>query len=125
MQKNQKIRTKSFWKLALLSTVTVLAACASQSRRLPADQPIRLMQQLPQGITCEALGNLRSRDGTGCANMGQTRAGNEQTLFYNLKAQARNRGANLVIPGEIQAESWTGCPSNGLLVEAQLYRCDF
>lgn len=115
---------KQLWTLAFLSTV-VLGACATQSRRLPADQPIRLMQSLPQGISCQSLGDLTSRDGLGCGNMGPARAGNEETLFYNLKAQARQRGANVVIAGEVQTDSWTGCPANGLLVEAQLYRCDF
>ena len=111
--------------MATLLSLTGLVACATQSRRIPADQPIRMMQSLPQGIQCQALGNLRTRDGTGCANMGSARAGNEQTLFYNLKAQARLRGANLVIAGEPQPDSWSGCPSNGLMVEAQLYSCDF
>lgn len=125
MKKKQKSKNKQRWERVLLSTTIVLTACASQSRQVPAEQPIRLMQHLPQGLTCQSLGNLSSRDGLGCGNMGQARAGNEQTLFYNLKAQARQRGANLIIPGEVQTDGWTGCPSNGLLVEAQLYRCDF
>ncbi len=118
-------RKNNFYLIAVLLITTLLSSCATQSRRVPPGQPIRILQHLPQGITCQPLGNLRSRDGTGCANMGSTRAGNEQTLFYNLKAQARRRGANLVIPGEIQADTWTGCPSNGMLVESQLYSCNF
>lgn len=114
------------WSAAVLASLLLLSACpARQARRLTLDQPVRVLERLPQGLQCEPVNKITLRDGTGCGYLGRTQQGSEASLMYNLQQKARQQGANLVIPGPITPDSWEGCPANGLLVEAELFYCDF
>ncbi|PKL79212.1 MAG: hypothetical protein CVV27_02240 [Candidatus Melainabacteria bacterium HGW-Melainabacteria-1] len=91
-----------------------------------AQGPVRLLAQLPTGISCVKVDELTLRDGIGCGQMGSSRPGQTETLYYNLRQQARTRQANVVIlNGPPRHDSWEGCHSNGLMAEASLYRCAF
>jgi len=116
-------------QLALIALIglSLLGACYN-ARRIPEQElgPVRRQTRLPAGVSCELLGHVTVRDGTGCGFMAGSRPGQPQTLNYNLDKEAERYQANLIIPdGPPYNESWEGCPSNGLLQEAKLYRCAF
>lgn len=116
-------------RLALLglAALTLLGACYN-ARRISEEElgPVRRQMRLPTGVSCELLGHVTVRDGTGCGYMGGSRPGQSQTLDYNLTKEAERHQANLIIPdGPAYHDSWEGCPSNGLIQEAKLYRCAF
>lgn len=104
-----------------------LVACAQRNAKPSfVDGSVRMLDRVPVGITCHSLGVISVRDGAGCANVGRNRVGREDILNYNLKQQARHRGANVVIVRDgIREDSFSGCPSYGLVAEAELYTCDF
>ncbi len=111
-----------------LGLLLALSLTACKNQRISEEElgPVRVLERLPSGISCEKIEHVRLRDGTGCGYMGGSRQAQRDTLFYNLRQQARKRQANVVIlDGEPQFDSWEGCPSNGLVAEANLYRCDF
>lgn len=113
--------------LLTLTALTLLGACY-HARRIPEEElgPVRRQMRLPTGVSCELLGHVTVRDGTGCGYMGGSRPGQSQTLNYNLTKAAERYQANLIIDdGPAYHDSWEGCPSNGLIQEAKLYRCAF
>lgn len=113
---------------ALLLGFSICLLTACYNRRISEEElgPVRMLEHLPAGVSCEALPPVTLRDGTGCGYMGGSRPAQTQTLFYNLKQQARRYQANVVIlQGPPRTESWEGCASNGLIAEANLYRCAF
>lgn len=114
-------------KSLFLLFVLLLTACAERHAK-PASvrDSVRLLARVPVGVSCQALGTVSARDGTGCANVGRNRVGREDILTYNLKQQARSRGANvLIIPDGFRHDSFEGCSDYGLVAEAELYTCDF
>lgn len=109
-----------------LVLLAMLVSCKGQRISEEELGPVRVLERLPSGIACEKIEHVSLRDGSGCGYMGGSRQAQRETLFYNLKQQARKRQANVVVlDGEPQPETWEGCPSNGLVAEANLYRCDF
>lgn len=114
------------FELGLSLLAIGLSACFSRYISPEEVGPVRLLDRLPSGISCQSLEQVRLREGTGCSNMGRTKPAQPEILYYNLRQQAQRRQANVVIlMGPPSEDSWEGCPSNGLVVEAKLYRCAF
>ncbi|MEZ0369468.1 MAG: hypothetical protein ACAI44_10315 [Candidatus Sericytochromatia bacterium] len=112
----------------LLAAGVCLFLSACYSRRIPESElgPVRLLERLPTGVSCQRVDQVSLREGTGCGNMGGSKPAQSETLYYNLRQQARQRQANVVIlDGPPRNDSYEGCPSSGLIAEASLYRCAF
>lgn len=110
-----------------LTALLLLGACHN-GQRISEDElgPVRQLSRLPSGVSCDALGTVTVRDGNGCGYMGGSRPAQPQTLNYNLREEARRHQANVfILDAPPRHESWEGCPSNGLIAEARLYRCAF
>lgn len=101
-------------------------ACAYQR---PASDPgvvnPRFVSQLPEGAQCTLLEEIEVLEGNNCMAAGLNQAGQTSILRYNVLQKARKRGANTVVPGEVIASQWAGCPDPGLSMQARLYQCDF
>jgi len=113
------------WVLVCL-LFSVSQACAPRQIKPEQEQNIRILHQIPTGIACKPLHEVRLRDGIGCAYVGTTRPGSPEILMLNLRQQARKHGANTaVLLGEIMPDQWDGCPANGLVVDAAFYHCEY
>lgn len=112
--------------LALLALLALSAGC--RQRPLPEGDPgaVRMLSQLPAGIQCQMLDQVTLREGVGCGNMGGSKPAVPEFLYYNLRQQARRASANVVVMRQPpRNESVEGCPSTGLVAEAELYHCNF
>ena len=113
----------------LLGLCCLLTSCAPRRPQPPAsDGRIRILKELPRGVRCERMKQLRLRDGVGCGyTMTGSAQGQRVSLMYNLRRKARMYKANVIVVTQDPQpdEQQPGCPRFGLVMEADLFACDY